>query len=426
MRVFRLYDVPPYLRVSSSIKSKSSVCQPNTNIAFIKTHKTGSSTVMQIFQRFGFLRNLSFLLPKGSINQLYPFGIRDRMYLPAPIEGRPFDILTHHTVYDRAGITQLLSANVTFVTIVREPMERLKSAFNFYKLAWRYKIPGPDPLLRFLENPGKFEHHITRNRDYETKNNIALELGFPLKSLSSVKEKDIREFVEKISREFDLVMVLEYFDESLVLLRRLLCWDMRDILNFKYNSFQYGKLGNTSFSEKLIQNYRQHSAIDYALYEHFNRTLWSKINKAGSDFREELAHFRWLQTTMKTECSRKFDNFSAVYIGKTAWNAEFYIDSTFCTWMKIFHVCYLTLLQDRNLRHRDKSLRIQQYRQPSGSCGLYSKPYCILCTQIRKLCTHHEYVTHLYQEGLLVPDQSSSAKLTNPVPHHGGKPEPIS
>eukprot|EP00058_Branchiostoma_floridae_P011665 XP_002597153.1 hypothetical protein BRAFLDRAFT_118100 [Branchiostoma floridae] len=240
------------------------------------------------------------------------------------------------------------------------------------------------------------------------------------------KEKDIREFVEKISRKFDLVMVLEYFDESLVLLRRLLCWDMRDILNFKYNSFQYGKLGNTSFSENLVQNYRQHSAIDYTLYEHFNNTLWRKINKAGSDFREELAHFRRLQTTMKTECSRKFDDFSPVYIAKTAWNAEFYIDSTFCTWMKIFQRCYLTLLQDRNHRHRDKSLRIQRYRQPSESCGLYCKPYCILCTEIKKQCTHHEYVTHLYQEDLLVPDQSSSAKLTRRVPHHGGRPEPIS
>ncbi|XP_035685432.1 galactosylceramide sulfotransferase-like [Branchiostoma floridae] len=198
----RLYDIPPYLRVSSSIKSKSSVCQPNTNIAFIKTHKTGSSTVMQIFQRFGFLRNLSFLLPKGSINQLYPFGIRDRMYLPAPIEGRPFDILTHHTVYDRAGITQLLSANVTFVTIVREPMERLKSAFNFYKLAWRYKIPGPDPLLRFLENPGKFEHHITRNRDYETKNNIALELGFPPEE-SIIRPVDSNRLTEEMERQRD-------------------------------------------------------------------------------------------------------------------------------------------------------------------------------------------------------------------------------
>ncbi|XP_078619181.1 galactose-3-O-sulfotransferase 3-like [Branchiostoma floridae x Branchiostoma japonicum] len=384
---------------------------------------------MQVFQRFGYLRNLSFVLPRQSINHLSPFGIRDRLYFP-PIEGssRPFDILTYHTVYDRAGIMKLLSSDVTFVTIIREPMERLKSAFSFYNLAKMYKIPGPDPLLGFLENPGKFEPTITidtRNFAHLTRNNVALELGFPVKNLSSVKEEDIRDFVEKISREFDLVMVLEYFDESLVLLRRMLCWDMRDILNFKYNSFQY-ELRNTSLSEKLIENYRQYSAIDYALYEHFNRTLWRKINMAGSRFREELAYFRWLQTTMKTECSRNLDDFSPVYIAKTDWNAEFYIDSTFCTWMKIFHICYLTLLQDRNLRHRDRSLRIQQYRQPSVSCGLYSKPYCILCTDIKRQCTRHEYVTHLYQEGLLRRDQSSSAKLTLPVPIHGGKPEPIS
>ncbi|XP_078619176.1 galactosylceramide sulfotransferase-like [Branchiostoma floridae x Branchiostoma japonicum] len=222
----QLYNIPSHPRV----------CQPNTNIAFIKTHKTGGTSLMQVFQRFGYLRNLSFVLPRQSINQLSPFGIRDRLYFP-PTEGssRPFDILTYHTVYDRAGITKLLSDDVTFVTIIREPMQRLKSAFSFYNLAKMYKIPGPDPLLRFLENPGKYEPTITidtRNFAHLTRNNIALELGFPVKNLSSVKEEDIRDFVEKISREFDLVMVLEYFDESLVLLRRMLCWDMRDILNF--------------------------------------------------------------------------------------------------------------------------------------------------------------------------------------------------
>ncbi|KAI8495884.1 hypothetical protein Bbelb_263000 [Branchiostoma belcheri] len=125
--------------------------------------------------------------------------------------------------------------------------------------------------------------------------------------------RHIRDFVHKISREFDLVMVMEYFDESLVLLRRQLCWDMQDILNFKYNSFKYD-LGNTSFPKQLVKNYRRHDAIDYALYEHFNRTLWRKIKMAGSDFREELAHFRWLQKTMKTQCNRESDDFAPIYM----------------------------------------------------------------------------------------------------------------
>ncbi|XP_019623059.1 PREDICTED: galactose-3-O-sulfotransferase 2-like [Branchiostoma belcheri] len=416
----RSYYSPPVLA------SRSRLCRPETKVAFIKTHKTGSSSMMQIFQRFGYLRNLSLVLPKlGNINGLYPYSILDpSKYLPP--ENKEFDILTHHTIYDRARITKLLSDNATFVTIIREPMDRLKSAFNFYKLDKKLHIHGPNALLKFLQNPEKYENNIKGPKPHLTKNNMAIELGFPLNILSSgVKDDNIRDFVDKISQEFDLVMVMEYFDESLVLLRRLLCWDMQDILGFKYNSYKYG-IGDASFPKQLVENYRRHDAIDYALYEHFNRTLWRKIKMEGSDFREELAHFRWLQTTMKTQCNRESGDFAPIYIGETAWNAGFHMDATFCTWMKAWHMCYFTLLRDRNLR-------IQQFKKKSpipskSTCGgFHCQPYCVLCEEIKKQCTLHEYAAHLYREGLLSPTQSSSAKLSksNSRHSHGGKPEPL-
>lgn len=35
--------------------------------------------------------------------------------------------------------------------------------------------------------------------------------------------------ISKYDSEFDLVMIAEYFDESLVLLAQLLCWDLSDV-----------------------------------------------------------------------------------------------------------------------------------------------------------------------------------------------------
>jgi len=58
--------------------------------------------------------------------------------------------------------------------------------------------------------------------------------------------------------------------------------------------------------------------------------------------------------------------------------------------------------------------------------GIYSDPYCVLCENIKKHCTVHEYVTHLYHEGFLSPSQSSSSKITSIKSRHGGKPQPIS
>ena len=40
-------------------------CQPHTHIMFLKTHKTASSTVLNMLYRFGEERNLRFALPLG-------------------------------------------------------------------------------------------------------------------------------------------------------------------------------------------------------------------------------------------------------------------------------------------------------------------------------------------------------------------------
>ena len=39
-------------------------CTPRKKIIFLKTHKTGSTTLQNIFYRFGFKEKLMFLLPK--------------------------------------------------------------------------------------------------------------------------------------------------------------------------------------------------------------------------------------------------------------------------------------------------------------------------------------------------------------------------
>ena len=51
---------------------KNSFCKPINNIVFLKTHKTGSSSIQNILMRFGDSNDLTFALPKKANYYRYP------------------------------------------------------------------------------------------------------------------------------------------------------------------------------------------------------------------------------------------------------------------------------------------------------------------------------------------------------------------
>lgn len=83
-------------------------CQPRTHLVFLKTHKTGGSSVVNLLHRFGEARGLRFALPHR-----YQFGYpnsfraeRVKGYRPG---GPPFDIICHHM---RFNLTEVPGGDV--------------------------------------------------------------------------------------------------------------------------------------------------------------------------------------------------------------------------------------------------------------------------------------------------------------------------
>ena len=57
------------------------------------------------------------------------------------------------------------------------------------------------------------------------------DLGLEPKFYSDSKE--VMRYIQELDQQLDLVLILEYFDESLVLMKRLLCWDLEDLVYIK-------------------------------------------------------------------------------------------------------------------------------------------------------------------------------------------------
>lgn len=104
-----------------------------------------------------------------------------------------------------------------------------------------------------------------------------------------------------MSERIDLVLIAEYFDESLVMMKRELCWDLDDVVYFRFH--QRGQdYKERNVTEKMNLQIIKWNKADWELYKHFNKTLWEKILKQDSSFRNEVQELRQKIKALEKEC----------------------------------------------------------------------------------------------------------------------------
>ena len=121
----------------------------------------------------------------------------------------------------------------------------------------------------------------------------------------------VRNEISKMDRDFELVLIMEYFDESLILLQKALCWSLQDILYVKFNQRQ--RKPKIQMSEKVKKNIRKWNKADVMLYDHFNKTLWEKIRDYGPYFWDDLSYFRQMNSKMQASCVEKKQSFERAF-----------------------------------------------------------------------------------------------------------------
>lgn len=103
---------------------------------------------------------------------------------------------------------------------------------------------------------------------------MAFDFGFNHNGNFSAKHMQL--MLQYIEEAFDLLLFSEYFDESMVLLKEALCWDLDSIVSFPLNSRE----GSTrsALSESTAEKIKSWNRLDWAIYGHFNRTFWQRID----------------------------------------------------------------------------------------------------------------------------------------------------
>ncbi|XP_060567600.1 galactose-3-O-sulfotransferase 2-like [Ruditapes philippinarum] len=312
------------------------------HFAFLKVHKAGSTTMQNIFFRFGLKNGLTFVLPKHGHYLKYA-----RDVIPVK-KGAHYDILSNHIAsFKNHFFKKFTPSDSVNIAIVREPLDRMISAAFYYREVWSTpylkRIPKDRFILNLIRQSGKYE----KDNLSKTRNSMGLDFGFP-RSIKRSNKAEIKRRMERLQRNFKLVLVMEKFDESLVLLKRTMNWDISDIMYLPTNSHSHKK---THISKKDLAKFKSTNFLDYIIYNTFSSILDDKIKAGGQELKEEVEYFKSVLQMAKKFCDKGPAHRKEILkISESKWNKAFTFPYTECKYIKMEELDFVARLKTRHLR----------------------------------------------------------------------------
>ncbi|XP_051900648.1 galactose-3-O-sulfotransferase 2-like isoform X2 [Pristis pectinata] len=260
---------------SREVRALEDTCQPKTHVMFLKTHKTAGSTILNILYRFGEARNLTFALP-ASYQFGYPLLFSTRkIKFYSPLKAQEYHIICNHMRFYRPQVEKVMAKGTFYFSILRNPVTLVESSFTYYKGS-SMAFKKVESLEQFLSEPWKYYSTKERGSHY-ARNLMWFDFGFDHNANSSKQYVDL--VLNEIGNTFHLILISEYFDESMILLKDALCWEFDDVVSFKLNL--RNNVTVKKLSDQVADRVKAWNSLDWRLYSHFNKTFWQKVDQYG-------------------------------------------------------------------------------------------------------------------------------------------------
>uniref|UniRef100_A0A8C2CI88 Galactose-3-O-sulfotransferase 4 n=1 Tax=Cyprinus carpio TaxID=7962 RepID=A0A8C2CI88_CYPCA len=273
-------------------------------VVFLKTHRTGSSTVQNILFRLGEREGATFAFPSHTYQFNYPDRFRAEFVDELPEVSSQFNLLCSHMRFDLREVRKVMPQNTVFITLLRDPIKTFESVFGYYTSI----IPAFFSALRAAANKGRFALSMFLDSP-ETfwdpkepgnglaKNPMSFDMGLNNQKWNGSWPEDLTQLEEA----FHLVMIAEHFDESLVLLGALLGLEHADVAYLRLNA----RAGNcvTELDKNMQEKVRSWNVLDTLLYDFFKQVFWEKAAQFGLErLKAEVARLRASTEKIQQKC----------------------------------------------------------------------------------------------------------------------------
>ncbi len=246
-------------------------------LIFVHIPKTGGRTLEHVLER---------QYPSETVYDIYgynssiPKAVQNLKHLS---DGEKRNILLIKGHY-QFGLHEYLPQACTYVTFIRNPIDRVVSHFNYVR--------------RDRHHPLYSQASAMSLKDY-VQSGISLELNNGQARLISGNEK-LNEFAsysrtllskskQNIDDHFKVVGIVESYDESLILMKLTHSWNR---VHYMVRNVSNGLSKREEIAEDTIEIIRQYNEIDFELYNYAYKRMKMQISKIGYPFTYELTKLK--------------------------------------------------------------------------------------------------------------------------------------
>lgn len=178
----------------------------------------------------------------------------------------------------RYGVHRHFSGKATYITMVRDPLERILSMYYFVRSRPKNKLYHKVRHMNFSQ--------FVTSRDPRIQ--LALH-NHQTRMISGKREPDLQKALENIKKHFAVVGVTEMYPESVIMMKKDLGW--KDI-NYTKENVTKSRPKQLHVPADILRLIRQNNKLDYKLYNFSKNRLQNQIQHLTPKEKRQLIQFK--------------------------------------------------------------------------------------------------------------------------------------
>ena len=267
----------------TNVIERPSIRTLHKDVCFIKIHRVGSGTFHNILVRFAINHNAFVALNNKPWYEVFPYQISKSILLPQPQHPNftGYNMLFDHVFFNKSASDAILQKNVVYITQIRDPFTHNPATFEKFRRWVHLKLSYSE----FMKDPHSQEAGCLKSKPLKyslCRNVMSLELGYTNQIHNNVT--DFMNYLDILNKTLFHVSILEDLSASLILLKRKLHWEIKDLLFMRLH-VHAKKIKEDPEARRM---HRQWSSLDYALYDYFLARHKQEVEQQDSTFPEEV------------------------------------------------------------------------------------------------------------------------------------------